>query len=60
MIRIIITLIFGITWCRFKLCPGGYIENGDLICPLCKRVISHRNKEWKMKKEENVVKKETL
>jgi hypothetical protein len=42
--RLILYYLFGIKWCRLKLCPGGYIENGDLICPHCKRIIIIRLK----------------
>lgn len=44
MIRLILTYLFGIRWCRLKLCPSGYIKNGDLICPHCQITISKRRK----------------
>jgi len=38
MIRYILDLFFG---CTFG-CYGGYIYNGDLICPKCGKTISKR------------------
>lgn len=49
--RLALTYLFGIKWCRWKLCPGGYIKNGDLICPYCERTIAKRKKEREKVKE---------
>lgn len=36
--------IFGISLCSIGRCYGGYIENGNLICRECGKVICFKTK----------------
>lgn len=40
ILRSIFSDFFGMTICKWGWCPGGYIENGKLICPSCGKVIA--------------------
>lgn len=45
MIYDILNKIFGVSFCVFNKCYGGYIKNGNLICPRCgKTIIKNKKK----------------